>query len=98
MFNKTEKVVDPGLLELHLNRGSTGPTCVSMSPSTPLQQRFIKSAIDCGFKKQDFNSKYDDKVVFEGQYNILNGVRQNSFKAYLEKNTSRKNLSILTNS
>jgi choline dehydrogenase len=78
-------------------RGTGGPLQIT-APAVihPSSEDFIASAVRAGIpKSEDLNGELHDGVGFI-QHNILRGVRQSAYKAYVEPVMERANLTVRT--
>lgn len=77
-------------------RGDTGPLCVDEFPLVyPVSEKFLEASVSIGHRQnQDFNAE-DQEGVCIYQYNIRDGERCSTSRAYLKPAISRPNLTVI---
>ncbi|KAI7815221.1 putative glucose dehydrogenase [Rhyzopertha dominica] len=93
-FKKSEEVHIAGVdYDYH---GTTGPVGTNITYKDVFGEAFLQSAIEAGY---EYNEDYNGAEQFGFSWiqgNIGDGVRQSTYKSFLEPNLDRENLNIVT--
>mmetsp|Transcript_22390 Transcript_22390/g.43902 ORF Transcript_22390/g.43902 Transcript_22390/m.43902 type:complete len:617 (-) Transcript_22390:70-1920(-) len=77
--------------------GRGGPLTTSVRPPLDIIKRYVRAAVEVGFKHADYNGREMDGVVGLLAQTIRDGARCDTATAFLQPASNRSNLTIMTN-